>query len=52
MTNKARIYNGEKTAFSINGFGKSGQLYAVKSKGKEEKRTEEKKREEKTVPLS
>ena len=24
---KARIYNGEKTAFSINGAGKTGQLH-------------------------
>ena len=27
MTKKARIYNGEKTALSINGAGKIGQLH-------------------------
>ena len=28
FTKEARIYNGEKTAFSINGAGKTGQLHA------------------------
>ena len=27
LTKEARIYNGEKTAFSINGVGKTGQLH-------------------------
>ena len=27
MTKEARIYNGEKTASSINGAGKTGQLH-------------------------
>ena len=27
MTKEARIYNGEKTAFSISGAGKTGQLH-------------------------
>ena len=27
LTKEARIYNGAKTAFSINGAGKTGQLY-------------------------
>ena len=27
MTKEARIYNGEKTASSISGGGKTGQLY-------------------------
>ena len=31
MTKEARIYSGEKTASSINGFGKTGQLCAKKS---------------------
>ena len=28
MTKETRIYNGGKTAFSINGVGKTGQLHA------------------------
>ena len=28
MTKEARIYNGVKTAFSINGAGKTGELHA------------------------
>ena len=31
LTNEARIHNGAKTAFSINGAGKTGQLH-VKNK--------------------
>ena len=31
MTKEARIYNGEKTASSINGAGKTGQLHAKES---------------------
>ena len=27
MTKEARIYNGEKTAYSISGAGKTGQLH-------------------------
>ena len=27
LTNEARIYNGEKTASSLSGAGKTGQLY-------------------------
>ena len=27
LTKEARIYNGEKTASSINGAGKTGQIY-------------------------
>ena len=30
LTKKARIYNGEKTASSINGAGKTGQLHVMK----------------------
>ena len=32
MTKEARIYNSEKTASSINGVGKTGQLYAKRIK--------------------
>ena len=28
LTKEARIYNGEKTAYSISGAGKTGQLHA------------------------
>jgi len=31
MTKEARIYNGEKIASSINGFGKTGQLHTKES---------------------
>ena len=31
MTKQARVYNGKKTASSINGFGKTGQLHAKES---------------------
>ena len=31
MTKEARIYNGEKTASSINGVGKTEQLHVKKS---------------------
>ena len=31
MTKEARIYNGEKTAFSINDVGESGLLHAKES---------------------
>jgi len=31
MTKEIRIYNGEKTASSINGVGKTGQLHAKES---------------------
>ena len=31
MAKKARIYNGEKTASSINGIGKAGQLQVEES---------------------
>ena len=31
MTKEAGIYNGEKTASSINGIGKTGQLYTKES---------------------
>ena len=31
MTKEARIYNGEKTASSINGVGKTGRLRAKES---------------------
>ena len=31
MTKEARIYNGEKTASSLNGVGKTGQLHAKES---------------------
>ena len=30
MTKKARIYNGEKTASSVSGVGKTGQLHVSK----------------------
>jgi len=30
MTKKARIYNGEKTASSVSGVGKTGQLHVNK----------------------
>ena len=32
MTKEARIYNGAKTASSINGFGKTGQVHVKKMK--------------------
>ena len=32
MTKEARIYNGEKTVFSISGAGKTGQLHEKKKK--------------------
>ena len=31
MTKEARLYNGEKTAFSINGIRETGQLHAKES---------------------
>ena len=31
LTKEARIYNGEKTAFSIKDVGKTGQLHAKES---------------------
>ena len=33
MTKEVRIYNGEKTASSIYGVGKTGQLHAEESNG-------------------
>ena len=33
MTKEARIYNGEKIASSINGFGKTGQLHTKNQTG-------------------
>ena len=34
MTKEARVYNGEKTASSINGVGKTGLLYCTVYKNK------------------
>ena len=40
MTKEARMYNGVKTVYSINGIGKIGQSHAKNKKGRKEGRKE------------